>query len=693
MIANNQSPTIEKFKSESELKSYLVNDALTKYSSLFGQKTGGIGFLDSINLVPNQGSLTGNIAEVVGTTDATNSNSFTTVTGIANTGVSESFVQSSSTNTQEQGVDEADLVETDGKFIYEVVGKTLTIVDARNSQQLNIASQTDLSSLGNIEGAYLQGNRLTVISNDWSWGLPLAKTSSDSIPTLSGPKVNVTVFNVSDPKSVKIEEKSQLEGSLLTSRAINDQVYVVTTQTGFGLPGPKLVPGPPVELPKLELTTNPGTPLTKFSSKAINFNLSQPAISSNISPLPSIKTYTYAYETKEQYLARIQGQELKLALPDFTTVDGQGQLVRSGQLSQATNIYKPLDNQPYQVANVSVFDVDDGKPGPDFSTGIPTSYLDKAYMSSDNLYLLGTNWQDWSNLQTKLLKVDLNPLELVATGDAPGQVNNQFSVDEHKDFLRVATTTGSGWNSKNNLYVLQQQGQKLDIVGRLEGLAPGETIRSARLMDDYGFMVTFREVDPFFTLDLRQPTNPQLAGELKLPGFSQYLQVIESQGKQLVLGIGQDRDPLTGMRTLKVSLFDVTDIKNPKEVESFLFEGQYASSEAQWDHHAVSYFPGSDILAIPYQKSWSEQGLRVFHVDGVDGLTVLGDIKHQGEPIRRSLRIGNDLYAISDKQVTAYNLGTLQQVGQVVLPGSDSNGFGGLIGSGSFPVSPVAAFM
>jgi len=201
---------------------------------------------------------------------------------------------------------------------------------------------------------------------------------------------------------------------------------------------------------------------------------------------------------------------------------------------------------------------------------------------------------------------------------------------------------------------------------------------------------------------LRQPTNPQLAGELKLPGFSQYLQVIESEGKQLVLGIGQDTDPLTRMPALKVSLFDVTDIKNPKEVESYLFEGQYSSSEAQWDHHAVSYFPGSDILAIPYQKSWNSQGMRVFHLDGVDGLTVLGDIKHEGEPIRRSLRIGDDLYAISDKQVTAYNLGTLQQVGQVVLPDSGSKGFGGLIGGISdplpldtftSPISPNAAFM
>ncbi|WP_226593914.1 beta-propeller domain-containing protein, partial [Microseira wollei] len=516
MIADSQSPTIEKFKSESELKSYLVNDALTKYSSLFGKKTDDIlAQADSVNLLSNQSQLEGNVAQVIASADAKNSNSFTTVIG------GTASVDSSSTNTQEQGVDEADLVETDGKYIYEVVGQTLTIVDARNSQQLNIASQTDLSSLGNIKGAYLQGNRLTVISNDRSWKFLFAKASSGSIPTFSGPKVNVTVFNVSDPKSVKIEEKSQLEGSLLTSRAINDQVYVVT-QAGFGLPEPELVPGTKVETKPI---ANEG------------FNLSKRAISPIISPIPW-DTYTYQYETKEQYLARIQGQELKLGLPDFTTVDGQGRLVGSGQLSQATNIYKPLDDKPYQVANVSVFDVDDGKPGPDFSTGIPTSYLDKAYMSRDNLYLLRTDWQDWSNPQTQLLKVDLNPLTLVATGDAPGQVLNQFSVDEHEGFVRVASTTGSFWNNNtsNNLYVLQQQGQKLDIVGRLEGLAPGETIHSARLMDDYGFMVTFRQIDPFFTLDLRQPTNPQLAGELKLPGFSQYLQVIESSGKQLVLG-------------------------------------------------------------------------------------------------------------------------------------------------------------
>jgi uncharacterized secreted protein with C-terminal beta-propeller domain len=665
MIEDNQSQPIERFKSEEELKSYLVEDALTKYSTLFGQKIDYWGYP-----YDNWSTTEVALAEASAVTESTNN--FT------------------STNTQEQGVDEADLVETDGQFIYEVVGETLTIVDARNSQQLNIASQTDLSSLGNINGAYLQGDRLTVISNDWYWGFPFAKTSSDSIPTLSGPTVNVTVFNVSDPKSVKMEEKSQIEGNLLTSRAIGDQVYVVT-QAPLGLPAPQLLNNPDAPLPApYPVEHSSGSTLVDLVGDAtfeIDATFKTVDIALEFSPDPDIKIYTgpftQQYETKEQYLARIQGQELKMGLPDFRTVDGQGKLLREGQLSQANSIYKPLENNPYQLANVSVFDVDDGKPGPDLSTGIPTSYLDKAYMSSENLYLLGTDWQQWSNPQTKVLKVDLNPLELVAQGKAPGEVLNQFSVDEHEGFVRLATTTGSGWNStsKNNLYVLQQQGQNLDIVGRLEGLAPGETIHSARLMDDYGFMVTFRQIDPFFTLDLRQPTNPQLAGELKLPGFSQYLQVIESEGKQLVLGIGQDTDPLTRMPVLKVSLFDVTNIKRPKEVESFLFEGQYSSSEAQWDHHAVSYFPDSDILAIPYQKNWNEQGLRVFHVDGVDGLTVLGDIKHEGGPIRRSLGIGDELYAISDKQVTAYNLGTLKQVGEVILPDSNSTG---LIGSDPF---------
>jgi len=221
---------------------------------------------------------------------------------------------------------------------------------------------------------------------------------------------------------------------------------------------------------------------------------------------------------------------------------------------------------------------------------------------------------------------------------------------------------------------LEQKGQTLKTVGSIEGIAPGETIQSARFEGDYGFLVTFRQVDPFYTLDLSDPTDPEVAGELKLPGFSEYLQVIETGDKTQVLGIGRDSNSSGWLNDLKVSLFDVTDFDDPDEVDSYIFKGGYSSSEAQWDHHAVGYYPEFDTLALPFQGS-AGTGLRVFGVDPEEGFDEVGDITHNGEQIRRSLVINDELYAISNGRVTAHDIKTLDLVDEVIVPQPEPVGF------------------
>ncbi|MDY7020735.1 MAG: beta-propeller domain-containing protein [Cyanobacteriota bacterium] len=666
MTQNSPSRSIDQFNSEDQLKTYLVEDALEKYSDLFGQET-------SYGYYPFDVTLNSTIfAE-------------TDITGTSTVNFSE-------TNTQEQGVDEADLVETNGEYIYQVTGQTLTIVDARNSEQLTLASETDLKDLGSIEGAYLYNDQLTIISTTFPWQIWSGRLFPDSIPFPS-PTVNVTVLDVSDPTSIEIEETSSLDGYLLSSRAIDDQVYVVT-QDSFGLPTPEL------KLKEGELTdsaneatlslssgvttsgfTSISGSITGNSTDGLTVSASISGSSSDLSVnsssltiSPGFPQQTYIYETEEEYLERIESQELELALPEFTTVDDQGNILREGLLNEAENIYKPLDENPFNMASVSVFDVDDNQAGPNSSTGIPTNNLNELYMSLDNLYLLKNNW--WQTGQTGLLKVDLESLDLVATGEVPGRVLDQFSVDEEGGFLRVATTTGFGTNAENNVYVLEQDGETLETVGSIEGIAPGETIQSARFEGDYGFLVTFVQIDPFFTLDLSTPTNPQIAGELKLPGFSEYLQVIENAERTQVLGIGRE------FNDLKISLFDATDFDNPEEVDSYIFEGQYSSSEAQWDPQAVGYFPEFDTLAIPFRTSNGEQGMRVFDVDAEEGFSELGDITHDGEQIRRSLVIDDELYAISNDRVTVHDIQTLELVDEIILPESDDPVIG-------FPIDPL----
>lgn len=618
---NEQSPTIEKFNSEEQLEEYLINDALKKYSNLFGTESYPYYF--------------GNILFANASADAT-------VSFRAESNFSQ-------TNTQEVGVDEADLVETDGNYIYLVTGQNLTVVDARNPEQLSISSQTDLKGLGNIQGAYLYEDKLTVISNT-SFSLLRSSSFIDYNPIPFNPRVNVSIFDVSDPTAVFLEEKTQLDGYLLSSRAVGDQVYVVT-QADFGLPRPQLKPK------EADSATN----LNSFdTSNRITLDASSRLASTDVAAFRIFPSSLQRYETEKEYLARLEGRVTEESLSSFTTVDDHNNILRFGLLNSAQDIYKPLENGPVQLTSVSVFDVDDNLAGPQLSTGIPTSGAREIYTSRENLYLL-----DPDVTGTDIFKVNLDTLELVAVGEAPGRVLNQFSVDEEKGFLRVATTTGFGNRSENNVYVLEQFGQKLNIVGSVNGIAPGERIYSARFQDDYGFVVTFRQVDPFFTLDLSEPTNPTVAGELKLPGFSEYLQVIQNGDTTQVLGIGRESN------NLKVSLFDVTDFQNPQEVDSFLFEGRYSSSEAEWDQQAVSYFPEYQILAIPFQ-SGRESGLRVFDVDPQKGLTNQGDILHEGGRIRRSLRIGEDLYVISNERVTANDLYTLGQKSEVILPNSSS---------------------
>ncbi|NJM56166.1 MAG: hypothetical protein HC857_00100 [Synechococcales cyanobacterium RU_4_20] len=626
MAQNSSYPTIERFGSESQLKSYLVESAQNQYASLFGKP---VTYYPPYYL---KGSTPQFLAINFGTQvqDGATPSFFT-----GNASGGSSSRDFSQTNTQEIGVDEADLVETDGKFIYQVENQTLTIVDTRNPKEIKVTSQKSLQDLGNIEGAYLYGDKLTIVSTSPNFFYTYFGSYRSNLS--DQPTVNVSVFDISNPYAIRIEETSKLDGMLLSSRAVGDKVYVATQDT-FGLPAPE---------------SRPAWINGSVSSAKIAF------------PNPN---QSYQYETKQAYLKRIQGKELTLALPSFITVDGQGKELKKGLLNRATDIYKPLDDKPYNMASVSVFDVDDKRPGPDKSIGLPANNVGNLYMSQDNLYLLRNDW--WDSGKTGILKVDLDSLDWVARGEVAGRVLDPFSVDEEKGFLRVATTQGFGQQARNDLFVLAQKGQNLETIGSINNIAPGETIRSARFQDNYGFLVTFEQVDPFFSLDLSQPSKPKIAGEVKLPGFSEYLQVIENEGRKQVLGVGRDADASGRVRGLKLSLFDVQNLSQPKEVDSYLFEGQYSGSEAQWDQQAVGYYPKFDTLAIPFQSSVGGQGLRVFDVDAQDGFKVVGDIRHDGERIRRSLVIDDDLYAISGNRITVHDIKTLALIDDVTIQGA-----------------------
>ena len=201
-------------------------------------------------------------------------------------------------------------------------------------------------------------------------------------------------------------------------------------------------------------------------------------------------------------------------------------------------------------------------------------------------------------------------------------------MDEHGGYLRIITTTGSPWDERNlsesQLVVLEEQESVLMKVGQVGGLGKGESLYSARLLDDIGFAVTFRQIDPFYVLDLSDPTDPEVVGELKIPGFSTYLHPID---ENYVVGIGQSATDEGRVLGLKVSLFDVSDKTDPRETATWTMND--ANSPAEWDHRAFQIYGQTIILPV---QSWSGNvnGAVLLEV-GEGKISYVGEITHETE--------------------------------------------------------------
>jgi uncharacterized secreted protein with C-terminal beta-propeller domain len=527
-----------------------------------------------------------------------------------------------STNVQEGGVDEADLVETDGEYIYLVQGEELLIFDAKAVEQPRLLSRTKID--GTATGIYLDGDRLTVISQDNSFGIlvrPQLRTSIWPGPGTQRGSLNVTVFDVADQSMPKLVSQTELDGYLVSSRQVEGRLYL-TINAGLEVPQPVA---------------------TQIAGG---------------SDLPR-----WQVETAEAYRARVRPL-LQASLPHYNvrTVgnDGPRQL-----LSDPTEIYKPSGPDDTNLTSVVVIDTRAAKPAPIGSASVLGTTGQMIYASADNLYVLSTRWlQEWGpagGTKTEIRKFHFTAtgIELAATGEVDGTVLNQFSLSEHAGHLRVATTEGWGETAKNHLFVLGEQGDELTVVGALRDLAPGERIFSTRLLGNRGFIVTFRQVDPLFSLDLSDPTNPRVVGELKLPGFSNYLQVLD---ENTVLGIGRDADPVTGQQgALMITIFDVSNAAQPRVKDQFKFESNYWTT-ADYDHLQVLYDPEFHTLAIPVSGAltmrtmdlnWRmESELWVFDVSPSLGIELRGKVVQSGQ-VLRSLRIEDVLYSISTESILA----------------------------------------
>ncbi|MEP3482461.1 MAG: beta-propeller domain-containing protein [Fuerstiella sp.] len=563
-------------------------------------------------------------------------------------------LRTSDTNVQVAGVDEADIVETDGTFIYTLSGSQLIIIRAATDDvPAEIVSQVTLES--RPQSMFLTDGRLTVISSTDSHSTIYAL--SESTPATSTNQTRLTVFDISDASQPTVIDETIVDGQFDSARAVGNSVYLVVRNNRLSyLPDLNIVP---------------------IQNEFLATNLS----------------FNWRYETRQEYVDRvtsITNERIPPSIYQRSTQDGPTQqFVRLGWLEEFNS---SVSIQPEALVSVLKFDLEHLESGVEDVISHRTSSFGQTftYATADALYLSSQQYQFATRITTFPLdvlrvadvpttliqKIDLtgDTLRIAATGTIPGAVESQFSLDEHNGYLRVVTTTGFGSSQNdwaNHLFVLENVGTELIEVGSITDLAPTERIFSARFDGDRGWMVTFRQTDPVFSFDLSDPTNPVVTGELKIPGFSDYLQLIDDDH---LLAIGRNATDEGRALEVQVSLFNIADPENPALLHRYSFDPtRWGASEASNNHLAFNYLPEDQILAIPFNM-YNDFQLVMLNVDPVEGISLAGDIgenepvdgsseadKYQ-TPVRRSVQIGDRLYAISATHVQVIHLDSPDEV-------------------------------
>lgn len=521
------------------------------------------------------------------------------------------------TNVQEAGVDEVDIVKTDGNHIYLADHGDVVILKSWPAEETEELARVTIGQDSYSQGLFLHGDRLLAISAVWD--------QIDDQDYFNGTRI--TVIDISDRANPKIERRIDVEGWSNDARMIDGEVYIVSN-TGLRLQQ---------DYWDIVWTDDDKLPEPEWDAD----DERQEELRAEARPIVRKRVRRY-----------LDGHDVRELLPRQRLVDSSGQGRKATTPMYAcSDVYVPSVVAQAGMLNLTHVDLDDGGKPAIRSTGVMANGW-QVYASQDNLYVAMTSrwwWWGWGNQEneTHIHKFGLEGPkgrpEYVASGKVEGWLLNQFSMSEYEGHLRVATTDNEfTWNQAtqeqdieggNHLTVLKQDGPKLVETGAVRNLAPGEQVYAARMIGDRGYVVTFRQTDPLFTFDLSDPTNPKLEGELKVNGFSSY---IHPMGDDHLLTIGQDADDDGRVTGVHLQIFDVSDMKNPTRThQEKISTGSWSSwSEAMWDHHAFTYHQEKGILAVPVNiYDWQDQngenfsGLLVYRANE-NGFTELGRVNH-----------------------------------------------------------------
>lgn len=449
----------------------------------------------------------------------------------------ESAEDFSTTNIQVEGVDEADIIKNDGKYIYLIKGNTIRIVDAFPANEMEQISTIKFEDEGfNPQEMFINKDQLIVIGNSY---LNYSQSSVKSLviaPRRGSSRTNVYIFDISNRNQPKQEKKFSFEGNYSTSRRIGNQMVMVMNQYPHFWVWDRIANGQEL-VPQFQVDDESAKPLMECG---------------DIRYFPGYAEPNY------------------LIITSITLDDLDKEIEREVFLGSSENVYSSTKN--LYVA------------------------------TTDTNYGIYTDW-DWreDKVDTLVYKFNIEngKVEFQDRGRVDGRILNQFSMDEYKDHFRIATTLNS-WSadeSTNQVYVLDKDMEK---TGEILDIAPGERIFSTRFMGEKLYMVTFRQVDPLFVISLEDPKNPKILGQLKIPGFSDYLHPFDENH---IIGFGKDTEETKEGNVLtkgfKMALFDVSDVTNPIQKFSEIIGDRGTYSELLNNHKALLFDKEKELLAFP----------------------------------------------------------------------------------------------
>ena len=596
----------------------------------------------------------------------------------------------STTNVQVENVDEPDYLKNDGKYVYIVSRNTLSIIDAYPAEDAKLILKIALDIESQyIQNMFLNEDRLVIFYNGQSDEEIIPQF--DFIPRPSyNPVTHALIVDVSDKENPTILKDYSIDGHFRDARMIGDYAYFVTNNH-INHQYPRL----PVIM---EDSVRIMTPDAFYFDNVEEF--------SNFSTLTAIDIFGDTINS-ETFLMGYSGS-FYVSENNFYLTYQQNMPFGYYENSSRDRFYDvivpllPNDIQDEIKSIQNDSSLNSSEQWVKISELMQNSYneMDKAdkeelfekIREALNEYDAKIQEENRKTIIHKI-SIDEDKIEYVAKGVVPGRLLNQFSMDESGDRFRVATTIEyyiqhEGTIRSNAVYVLDEQ---LNIVGELEDIAPDESIFSSRFMGDRLYLVTFEQIDPFFVIDLSTDT-PKILGELKIPGFSNYLHPYDEDH---VIGIGRDTKLNDNDRVqqlgVKIALFNVADVSNPKVLDDYVIGDGSTQSESLHNHKAFFFDKTRNVLSIPISADveslddvtsskmfapdynrWS--GFYIFHLDKTDGIESKGTITHSDSDWRyygmnnaRTFYIDDVLYTASQGYLKMNSFENLEEINSIKL--------------------------